>query len=193
MKRSYFKQVILAFFVVILLSISYLFFLCMYKLSTTKEYDPNDLELKVKGINNIVVKDTLPLSDKMGKTIDVSEIDDGIEGYVEFTIKNKSNMDTNYEIYMKKNEVEKEIDVHYVKFYLTDADNNPLGIYNNNYSPTYYSLNYLEDKPEASSIYKGEISGNSEKKFKLRSWVSDGYSFHKEERTFSFYIDIRPI
>ena len=183
MKRSDYKQVILAFFVVLVLTSSYLFFLHMYKINNSNEFDSDDLEISFKTENIVELKDTLPLSDVVGKTIEVNDINDGIEGYLEFNIKNNSNQSTNYEIYIKRNQVNSEIDTRYVKIYLSDSDGNPLGIYNNSFSPSYNSLKYLKDKPEAKSVYKSSISGNS----------SDGYSFHSNENTFSFSIGVRPI
>lgn len=193
MKRSDYKQVILAFFVVLVLTSSYLFFLHMYKINNSNEFDSDDLEISFKTENIVELKDTLPLSDVVGKTIDVNDINDGIEGYLEFNIKNNSNQSTNYEIYIKRNQVNSEIDTRYVKIYLSDSDGNPLGIYNNSFSPSYNSLKYLKDKPEAKSVYKSSISGNGKKSFIIRSWVSDGYSFHSNENTFSFSIGVRPI
>ena len=181
MKRSDYKQVILAFFVV------------LYKINNSNEFDSDDLEISFKTENIVELKDTLPLSDVVGKTIEVNDINDGIEGYLEFNIKNNSNQSTNYEIYIKRNQVNSEIDTRYVKIYLSDSDGNPLGIYNNSFSPSYNSLKYLKDKPEAKSVYKSSISGNSKKNFIIRSWVSDGYSFHSNENTFSFSIGVRPI
>ena len=110
MKRSDYKQVILAFFVVLVLTSSYLFFLHMYKINNSNEFDSDDLEISFKTENIVELKDTLPLSDVVGKTIDVNDINDGIEGYLEFNIKNNSNQSTNYEIYIKRNQVNSEID-----------------------------------------------------------------------------------
>ena len=114
MKRSDYKQVILAFFVVLVLTSSYLFFLHMYKINNSNEFDSDDLEISFKTENIVELKDTLPLSDVVGKTIDVNDINDGIEGYLEFNIKNNSNQSTNYEIYIKRNQVNSEIDTRYV-------------------------------------------------------------------------------
>ena len=193
MKRSDIKQILVAFCVVLILSLSYLFFLYMYRLSTTKEYDPNDLKINYKGVNSVEIKDTLPISDKMGKTIDVSDINDGIEGYIEFSIQNKADVPVNYEIYVLRNDVQNEIDVRYIKMYLSDGEGNPLGIYKKSFSPTYYSLKYLPDMPNAKSIYKGSLKENSKQNFIFRAWVSDGYSFHKTENTFNFSLGVRPI
>lgn len=193
MKKKDFKQVMLAFLVVLVLSFSYLFFLFMYKLNTSSNNKLDDLEISYKNINNIEILDSLPLSDKIGKTIDENDINNGIEGYLEFSIKNNSNSSSNYEIYIIRNQVNNEIDTRYIKVYLTDSNEKPLGIYKKSFSPSYYSLKYLDKKPEAKSIYKGKIKANSKKDFIFRAWVSDGYSFHSNENSFSFSIGVRQI
>ena len=193
MKRSDFKQVLLAFFVVLILSLSYLFFLYMYKYSISKKDNLDDIEIKYNSINSVELKDTLPLSDKIGRTISYEDIDNNIEGYIEFSISNKTNKSVNYEIYIIRNESKNEIDTRFVKMYLSDSDGNPLGIYNKNFSPTYYSLNYIDDFPEAKSVYKGTIDGMKKENFIFRAWVSDGYSFQSKEKIFNFSIGVRTL
>ena len=109
------------------------------------------------------------------------------------TLHGNSNSSSNYEIYIIRNQVNNEIDTRYIKVYLTDSNEKPLGIYRKSFSPSYYSLKYLDKKPEAKSIYKGKIKANSKKDFIFRAWVSDGYSFHSNENSFSFSIGVRQI
>lgn len=193
MKIRDFKQVILAFFVVVILSLSYLFFLYMYKLSTTKNYNEDDLVISTKTINNIEINDSLPLSDKMAKSLDITDIYDGIEGYIEFSIKNKADSPVNYEIYAIKNEIEDGIDERFVKIYLTDSEGKPVGTYDKSYAPTFYSLRFLNDLPAGRSIYKGTLDDHDTDKFILRTWVSDGYPYRTKEKKFSFSLDVRPV
>ena len=193
MKKSDKRQIFIAFFVVLILSISYLFFLYMYRLSITGEYNPNDLVIEFNSINNVEMNDSLPLSDKIGKTLELDDINDGIAGYIDFTIKNKSDMDVSYELYIIRNESKDEIDTRFVKLYLADASGETFGIYQRGYSPTYASLKYLKDKPEAKSIYVGELKGKEKKHLIIRSWVSDGYPIREKRKTFSYSIDVRPV
>ena len=192
-KKSDIKQIIIAFFVVFILSVSYLFFLYTYQLINNNEKESNNLDIKYNGVNKVEIKDSLPISDKLGKSLDISSVNDGIQGYLEFEIQNDSNKSINYEIYILRNVVNDEIDTRYIKLYLTDLNGNPLGDFHRSFLPTYYSLNYIDDMPEAKSLFKSTITRKTKEGFVLRAWVSDGYSYHSSENTFSFSIGVRAI
>lgn len=193
MKKSDIKQIIIAFFVVFILSVSYLFFLYTYQLVNNNEKESNNLDIKYNGVNKVEIKDSLPISDKLGKSLDISSVNDGIQGYLEFEIQNDSNKSINYEIYILRNVVNDEIDTRYIKLYLTDLNGNPLGDFHRSFLPTYYSLNYIDDMPEAKSLFKSTITRKTKERFVLRAWVSDGYSYHLSENIFSFSIGVRAI
>lgn len=139
--------------------------------------------------DNIVINSSLPLNDKFGKTI----VDKKSEyyKYVDFEIVNIKSDIRDYQIYVKKNDLGfNEIDGNYVKFYLTDDNDNPIGIFEKNKVPSFRDLNVIKDKPEGKLLYSGKIDSLKNKKFKLRVWIADNYVTNSE-KVFSFDLFVR--
>ncbi len=187
------KQLYLAIIIIIILfSCSFFFLLGSFK----KEESHNENELKIEFLDNenINLNNTLPVSDKIGKSYDGYGVADGVQGYNEFSIENNSEIENEYEIYLVKNKVkEKEISEKFIKMYLTDHNNIPLDGFEKNLIPVFSNLVILNDKANGKLLYRGKINANSKLKFKLRIWVSDSYAISKENEQFSFSINVRAI
>ena len=144
-------------------------------------------------INNetITVSSSLTIDDKIAKTI----VDDKL-GYfkiIEFEVVNVTPSMGTYQIYIKKNDLGvNEINNHYVKYYLTDSNDYPVGIYDANNVPTYNKLKFIKDKPEYKLLYTNKLEGYANKKFKLRVWVADNFR-SESENFFSFDIGVRAV
>lgn len=187
------KQLYLAIIIIIILfSFSFFFLLGSFR----KEESHNENELKIEFLNDgaLYLNNTLPVSDKIGKSYDGYGVADGVQGYNEFSIENNSEIENEYEIYLVKNKVkEKEISEKFIKMYLTDHNNIPLDGFEKNLIPVFSNLVILNDKANGKLLYKGKINANSKLKFKLRIWVSDSYAISKENEQFSFSINVRAI
>ena len=192
MDKAYRRQVKLAFFIVFLLFLFvaiFSFFYYRHK-SLTDYSDLLDVSFQTSDV--VVLKNTIPISDTLGRNIDGEHIDKGVQGYVDFTIKNKSNELISYDIILTKQVVEgEEIKDSFVKFYLTDYEDIPFSGFNGNYVPSFADLNYLSDKPSSKLLLSDQINKNEEKKYRLRVWLSDRYSISFTEESFSVDVDVR--
>lgn len=168
------------------------FSLTIYYQIRINSYNDNKKEM-IMYVNNetITVSSSLPMDDELAKTIV-----DNKQGYfkmVEFEVVNVTPSLGTYQIYIKKNNLGlNEINNHYVKFYLTDSNDYPVGIYDANNVPTYNKLNIIKEKPDYKLLYSEKLDGYANKKFKLRVWVADNYRSESED-FFSFDIGVRPV
>ena len=153
--------------------------------------DDRELSAKFEDTKVVTLKSILPISDTLGRNLDGKGTEDGVQGYVEFSIRNNSNKDAKYEIYIIPKEVEKEIKGNYIKFYLTDNINNPVAGYEKNLLPTYNDLLSIVDKPEARLLYRDKIKAKEKKKFILRSWLSDSFGISDRDSEFSYEVGVR--
>ena len=142
-------------------------------------------------LENVSIDNSLPVNDKFGKNIS-----DNISGgykKVDFEIVNVSSKSKTYQLYIKKNNLNtNEINNDFVKFYLTDDKNNPIGIFDNNKVPSYRNLSYIKDKADSKVLYTDKIDKYQRKKFIIRVWVTDNY-ISLSNNYFSFDIGVRSI
>lgn len=175
----------------ILFCISLSIVLLYKKIVPLDRVNESDVILK-DGAKNKKIISKLSINDKFGKNIKEST---SSYSYYEFEIENISDLDHDYQIYITKDSKDKgkEINNDYVKFYLTDDNNAPLGIFDSNIVPTYRSLNYIEDKPSSKIIYNGKINSKEHKKFILRVWIAGNYVISDDVKEFSFSLGVRAI
>lgn len=184
------KQFFLALFIILFLFV--ISFIVFYFFSKNNFIESN-LEIEfIKG-GQVNLNNTLPVSDELGKNYDGVGSSENVISYSEFYIKNETDKDQDYEIFLTKNTVNvSEISEKYIKLYLTDEKNNSIENIKN-LLPVYSNLGALNDKPDGNLLYRGKIKANSLKRFKLRVWLSDTYVINKEEEVFSFKINFRAI
>lgn len=139
--------------------------------------DVSDLTLS---INN-----QMPLSDKSGMSLDITDLDEGIIDEISFSV--TADGDAKYDIYVTSD----DSDLKYVKIYLTDGAGVPLPDYKKNVIPTYSSLRSLNDLPEGLSLYSGKLLDGDTKNFKLRIWLSDSYPMTLNKTDFIIKINVR--
>ncbi len=184
---KYKKQIIMAFLIVVIL-----FILSIFVVITIKGNDKNiekKVFVKYSSSNRIVIDNSLPISDTLGKNIEES---DKKQSYNVLSIKNENDEDVKYQIFVTMiNPEGRHINGNYIKYYLTDENNVALDGFKNNFIPSYSSLLSLNDKPESKLLYTGKIKANSVKKVILRVWVSDSYAFGEDEESFNFNIGVR--
>lgn len=154
----------------------------------------NSLVVSFKKDNRIILKNILPVSDKLGKKFDGKGTDAGIQGFIEFSIKNVSDKTTFFEIYLTKNNNDsKEIAGDYVKVYLTDKTDKAVKEFDSNKIPSYSSLLILESIPGAKLLMQDKIEAGKEKSYKLRAWLSDLYAVSTDEEIFDFTIRVKEV
>jgi len=164
-----------------------LYFVFLSLIFREKELDLVEMVSKEK---RIVVKNKLPLSDEVGIKIDGSH--DDIEGYLEFSVKNKTSRLTQYYIYVEKTS-DSEIADNRIKLYLTDEDNNPTKLFKSKSSPLYSDFLVDSYHPAGRVIYKGILKGYGEDKFILRSWLSEFYSLTINEEKYDLVVGVHSL
>ena len=188
------RQLTLAIIVIVCLFAVFMGFGFLFNKYKNTENKTYNLGVKFSDNRNVYLENTLPITDKIGKELDVVSSTKSIQGFKEFSIENNYDKKINYQIYLKvKNSCENMIDEDFIKLYLTDTSNNPLNGFENNKLPTYSSISSLNDKPDSKLLYTGSINKNSISKFRLRVWVSDLYSVNRDKECFSFDIYVRSI
>ena len=142
-------------------------------------------------LENVSIDNSLPVNDKFGKNIS-----DNISGgykKVDFEIINVSSKSKTYQLYITKNNLNtNEINNDFVKFYLTDDKDNPMGVFDNNKVPSYRNLSYIKDKADSKLLFTDKIDKYQRKKFVIRVWVTDNY-VSLSDNYFSFDIGVRSI
>lgn len=186
-KKSSFNLNIFLFTIIAVLLCVLVYFI----FSTSKNnIDEADVMLYAD-LENVSIDNSLPVNDKFGKNIS-----DNISGgykKVDFEIVNVSSKSKTYQLYIKKNNLNtNEISNDFVKFYLTDDKNNPIGIFDNNKVPSYRNLSYIKDKADSKVLYTDKIDKYQRKKFIIRVWVTDNY-VSLSDNYFSFDIGVRSI
>ena len=96
-----------------------------------------------------------------------------------------------YEIYLTKNDLENEVPVKFVKVYLTDENDVPIGNFKDSRLLTYYELKVAESDPSGKLLYSGTLKGQESKKYKLRMWVADTYELTTDARVFSVELNVK--
>ncbi len=142
--------------------------------------------------NAINIKNIVSVSEVFGKSID--EENGGAFGYLHFEVKNNTNEERNYQVYItKQDSTVDEINPNYITFYLTDSNNKPFELYTGNKLPNYDDFSVIEDKPDSKEIYNGTIKANETSKFILRVWINDSYVVTSKEESIAFEIGARAI
>lgn len=187
------SQLYLAIIIIILLFIfSFLVFYIFNK--NIKTETSNNIDIDFIESERIDIKNTLPVSDKIGKAYNGEDSSNGLLGYSEFIIKNESSIDKKYEIFLTKNKINSpEISEKYIKLYLTDEKDTPVKGFEKNLLPTFSNLLALSEKPNGILLYRGKISAKLGMRFKFRVWISDTYTLNNEEELFSFNINVREV
>ena len=185
--NSVFKKFGLLIFMGILSLLILLFFVFR-----PKKFDDSSISINyLNGSQELVVSNSLPMTDVVGKSISLNNYKLGTTGYLEFEIKSNVEDRIKYEIYLTKLERQIEVPVKFVKVYLTDENNNPLEYFEESKIPTYYDLRLSDSDPSGKLIYSGYLKKNSSKKFVLRMWVADTYELTPEEIRFEAKLNVK--
>ena len=139
----------------------------------------------------VTINDKLSVTDEFGKNI--KDDNDHAFGYVEFEVDNNVEFDRKYQIYITEVTTEEEINPGYIKFYLTDEEDNPCIGFDQNKIPSYVDLNYIDNKPSSKLVYSDLLKKSETKKFKLRVWITDNYIIENSDKSFTFEIGVRAI
>lgn len=180
------KKFIIALTVVVVLIIFII--LCI---KPEKEYDSSVLEVNFLTDNKeLIISNSLPMTDEVGVFIDSSNSIDGTTSYVEFEVKSNIEDKVKYELYLTKDTHELEVPVKFVKVYLTDYNDNKLKYFDGASVPTFYDLRLASTNVGGKLIYSGYLKNKGSQKFKLRMWVADTYELTAEEIKFSTELNV---
>lgn len=140
----------------------------------------------IEDSNGISLDNAIPMNDETGKALN------GDKNEFDFTI--SSSLITNgnplsYQILAVQNS-ENTLEEKYIKVYLTDDDDNPVGNYDSEIIPTYDSLNNNSDN-SAKILYNSTIESSISKKFRLRIWLSSDYNLSTIAKSFSFKVNVK--
>ncbi len=141
--------------------------------------------------NLIYLNNSLPMGDERGKSLDGKGTDVGVQGYLEFTIKEEKGKNSRFAIVILKKKVAKEINGNYIKLYLTDIKDNALAGYDGKLIPTFNSLEGANNDTDEKILFKDKIKANEEKKYKLRVWLSDTSAIEKDKKEFKIHLDAK--
>lgn len=193
MSESYKKQLGVALLVVGLLFVSFIMlaFCYFHFFPFQTEKKVRDFVLNFKTSDILTIENKLPVTDSVGKAFDGTGTEEGIQGYVEFSLKNNSKNRSKYVILLTKQKKEKEISSKYVKFYLTDEKDVPFKPFDKSIIPSYSDFYSFSNRPGSRVLYKGVIDGKTTLNFKLRVWLSDTYVFSEDKEYFSIDVDVQ--
>jgi hypothetical protein len=171
----------------------FIFFLLVVILSCFFLKSPNyekPLFIKISH-NNITFNNSLPISDSLGKEMTYSKANRNIQGFSEITITNSNEDKMSYTLVItKKNNSEYQINDNYVKMYLTDENNNPIKGFETEMIPSFPDLKIFRNDSMRRVLYKDVIKKGEEKKFILRSWISDSYAISSQIEECSFVVEV---
>ncbi len=139
----------------------------------------------------LYITNALPIGDEMGKSLEEKDIQENVEEYLEFSLKEEKGKNAKFEIYLKKLGVSKEIDSNYIKLYLTDMNDKAVSGFESNIIPTYNSLNISKESGTDKVLYQGKIKALEEQKYKLRVWLADASAIEKEKKEFKMELGVR--
>lgn len=178
--------------VLILFILSFIIFSFLNDKNKLSNVDKDSLIVNFEKDKQITLKNILPVSDALGKEFDGHGSDDGIQGFLEFSVKNISDKKVSYQIFLTKNKGKStEIAGDFIKLYFSDEKDNPLKGFDSNKIPTYNSLLFLENKPDSKLLFNDDIASGDEKKYKLRAWLSDLYAISASEESFEFRVEVK--
>ena len=184
MKKIVLKIILYIFIIFILWLLLYFFIF-----DKGNSLDSSSLFIQFYNDDILEVTNKLPLSDELGKNDECDESSDFID-CINFTIKNISSRNVNYEIYITKEYTKSEIRGDYIIYYLNDGSNSLKG-FDTNILPSYKSLLSLSDKSYSKLLYSGNISSEEKKSFILKTWVSDSYTISDNLEKFRVNVNVR--
>ncbi len=164
------------------------------KKESHKVLNNDKLFVRFESSDIIEIQNKLPVSDTLGKKFNGQGTEEGVQGYLEFSVTNKDRKKMYYEVLATEQAIEgKKISDKYVKLYLTDSDNNPLSGFELNSVPVYYTFPFSKDRLSSKLLYRGIISGESSEVLKLHMWLSDNYRVSTNLESFKIDIDVKVI
>ena len=142
----------------------------------------------------LTIKNSLPITDQVGKTFPWDSTKKDVLGYMEFYVQ----ADTlpyqhEYELYLTDVSSTFSIDPDYIKIYLTDDNDVPINLINSNLVTSYSQLKVAKSDLAGKRLYAGFLGKGEIQKFKLRIWLADTYALIKDDREFSIKINLNTL
>ena len=144
--------------------------------------------------NVVSIDNSLPISDKVGKVLNLKESDNKASNFFEFSVDCNLSMNKSYyyEIYATKKDSINNISDSYIKMYLIDGDTGrAFSFYDKSSVPTFSELKNSSINSNGKVLYTGKCDSNNSKNFILKMWLSDKYTvnFNKKKFSINVYVD----
>lgn len=158
-------------------------------------FKDDTIEVVIEDEEEVFISSLLPITDVSGKELEVSNIQEGIIGYSEFSLKlDKEVKDTvKYEIYLEDVTEKDVFKYNYIKVYLTDENGTPYKQFGGNVAPSYSDMKSSLKYPSKRILLSDTISGDEIKSYKLRIWVADTYVLDNNLKEFKGKISVETI
>ena len=191
-KKPIFKALLIIFILFIFLVSISLLFKDNNKKENTNVIDKKLLKVNLSDKNIFTLKSILPITDELGKNVDVYSVSENVVVSTDIIITNNTLETQKFDIFVYKYEnASNEINPNYIKFYLTDIIDNPLDLYSGGKLPSFVDLEYFSDMPSKKKLYSGEINPDTTLKYKLKAWISDSYVISTRNEEFKFIVGVR--
>ena len=178
---------ILSIFIIVVIVFMFIF------IDHNKNNTNSNVLVKFNDSDIITIDSKLTISDTLGKTLTNDTVENGVFGFLDFSVSNKTNRKVRYEINLiKQSVIGHVIKDNYIKLYLTDYNDN---LYKNfSFNSLVPNYNQLSNSKRTSSnnkvLYTDELNSLEVKYYRLRVWLSDSYVVSSEKESFSFDVDV---
>lgn len=179
------------FFILLFMGIVFLgalFFFKSHFFNGSPKVDNDSISLYCTDQGRVSITNKLPLTDNVGRRIELNDEHRDIQGYLECTLQSNSSAKLDYELYLLKDLGEGLIDANYIKIYLSDDFDVAMEGYDKNAVPTYASLKVADSDPAGARLYTGSLKGREKITLKLRMWVADSYVITDEIKKFGIVL-----
>lgn len=163
--------------------------ICVLFLLDNLPYDNNSLDVNLSR-EKVVISNKYLMSDELGKKISIDNEIKGTTGYVDFDIKSRVDGKLKYEIVLVNEPSDLDIDLKYVKVYLTDSNDKAFSNFDVANIPTYYDLRVSETDASGKVLYSGYLKNKGSQTFRLRMWTSDTHEIVAQQKMFSVKLKV---
>lgn len=162
---------------------------CVLFLLENLPYDNDSIDVNFSR-EKVVIGNKYLMSDELGKKITFDNEIKGTTGYVEFEVKSRVDGKVKYEVILLNEKSDSDIDLKFVKVYLTDSNDKAFKNYEVSNLPTYYDLRISESDASGKLLYSGHLKNKGSQKFRLRMWVSDTHEIIAQDKMFAVNLKV---
>lgn len=160
-----------------------------FYINNKRNISNSDISVKFESSDIVTIDSKLAISDLLGKSLTNDTTEDGVFGFVDFSVINNTSKQVNFEINLvKQNVIGPVIKDNYIKLYLTDTNDKEFG--NKSLIPNFNQLNNSKSNNNGKTLFVDSLAAKEKKKFRLRAWLSDSYIVSDVKESFSFDVNV---